>query len=625
MSLVIASTRNAADEEARAEVDVLNSRLEKTTQLTKKIQASLGRLEDSGKSVRDVVGPLGDIDNVISAIEKLRQPADSKNDEEQIIRAGPDKIGLSNYLASMKRLNKSLADMKASNLRANQQTMTDLTRLVKFGNNLLESHFQKLVQGETPPKVEVLNFITKDKLFPVLSQDKFARLGLINAYMASSLRQTGVSISPQDSSVGKVYVDIRSPYLLSSLSNLATASVNTAKKKTLDAVYRAGANAIGSYATAMEGMFLAEYDNICNIFTRDEWGPLFQAVCQASIAELARTLRELNLHVKAHLNTDCFLAYEITEVMANLSGRIETRTGELKAALAAALKPVRETAKASFAEVLEETRRKAIGLQTLPPDGAPIPLVSEAMQRLQNMAEFLGAISGIMISIGDGGWRSSAMAKRAGDRAPSLASFDIGADGKEIFVNYCIDTIDTLLTTLSQKATALLRGKSTQGVFLGNCVVIIERMVRDSDLLPLLEPRMAMLDQWRKKATALYTDTCKDISTHLFDVIHTNRAQRPTSSQADSASILKGLSTKDRDSIKSKFQAFNTSFDEMVARHRTYSMEREVRQMFARAVQQMLEPLYNRFWDRYHEIDKGKGKHVKYDKSSIAAVFMSLY
>jgi hypothetical protein len=50
--------RHAADEEARAEVDVLNSRLEKTTQLTKKIQACLGRLEATGKSVRDVVGPL---------------------------------------------------------------------------------------------------------------------------------------------------------------------------------------------------------------------------------------------------------------------------------------------------------------------------------------------------------------------------------------------------------------------------------------------------------------------------------------------------------------------------------------------------------------------------------------
>lgn len=48
----------AVDEEARAEVDVLNSRLEKTTQLTKKIQASLGRLEVSGKSVADVASPL---------------------------------------------------------------------------------------------------------------------------------------------------------------------------------------------------------------------------------------------------------------------------------------------------------------------------------------------------------------------------------------------------------------------------------------------------------------------------------------------------------------------------------------------------------------------------------------
>lgn len=49
---------HAVDEEARAEVDVLNSRLDKTTQLTKKIQACLGRLEASGQSVREVAGPL---------------------------------------------------------------------------------------------------------------------------------------------------------------------------------------------------------------------------------------------------------------------------------------------------------------------------------------------------------------------------------------------------------------------------------------------------------------------------------------------------------------------------------------------------------------------------------------
>jgi exocyst complex protein 7 len=58
MAVSSSINRHAADEEARAEVDVLNSRLEKTAQLTKKIQVSLGRLEATGKSVREVVKPL---------------------------------------------------------------------------------------------------------------------------------------------------------------------------------------------------------------------------------------------------------------------------------------------------------------------------------------------------------------------------------------------------------------------------------------------------------------------------------------------------------------------------------------------------------------------------------------
>ena len=59
VGLMASAAHHAAlDEEARAEVDVLNSRLDKTTQLTKKIQACLGRLDASGQSVREVAGPL---------------------------------------------------------------------------------------------------------------------------------------------------------------------------------------------------------------------------------------------------------------------------------------------------------------------------------------------------------------------------------------------------------------------------------------------------------------------------------------------------------------------------------------------------------------------------------------
>ncbi|TDZ24950.1 Exocyst complex protein exo70 [Colletotrichum orbiculare MAFF 240422] len=518
MSVGSMTSHHAADEEARAE-----------------IQSCMGRLETTGKSVREVAGPLSgetkklqilgnNIDAVLAAIERLRQPADSKNDEEQIIRAGPDKCGLSNYLSSIKRLSRSFIEMQNSNLRANQQTMAELVRMIKSGNSQLEGHFDKLIREE-----------------------KCRR-------------------------------------------------------------------------------YLPRWNQRYCIFTREDWGPLFQATCHAATAELARTLRELNHHIKAHLHTDCYLAYEITEIISGLSSNLETRTGELKTTLAAALRPVRDTAKLSLGELLDDTRRKISAMLTLPQDGAPIPIVTETMQRLQTMVEFLRPISNIMFSLGDGGWKSIvATDGRLIDAMPSLATFDIGADGKEIFAHYCADTVETLLSSLDAKAKMVFKGgRAVMGVFMANNVVIIERMIRDSDLAPLLEQRMSMLDQWRKKATALYTIECKEVSAHLFDVIHTSK-QRPTSGQADSASILKGLSSRDKDNIKGKFQAFNASFDDMVHRHKGYAMEKEVRQMFARDIQQMLEPLYNRFWDRYHEVDKGKGKHVKYDKTGIAAVFTTLF
>ncbi|KAJ8127865.1 hypothetical protein O1611_g5771 [Lasiodiplodia mahajangana] len=507
--------------------------------------------------------------------------------------------------------------MQTSNLRANQQTISDLQRLVKNGNTQLENSFDKLLRAETPRSIEPLHYITKDRPFPLLSQDTISKLSLMNSYVSGN--------SSAENSLVKIYAEIRGSYLSQTLVNLAYASVNTAKKKSHDAIYRSGTNGIGMYSQAMEGLFLAEYENICNIFMRQDWGPAFQTTCQAPLAELARTIRELNNHIKAHLSTDCYLAYEVTEIMSGLSNNLDTRTGELKATLAAALKPVRETGKMSLAELLDDTRRRVSAIQALPSDGSPMPVVSETMQRLQTMVDFLRPISSIMISIGDGGWKSTTPSNTSTDAIPSLASFDIGADGKEIFAHYCIDTIDLLMSALEQKARLLLKGKSVLGVFLANSITIIERMIRDSDLKPLLEGRLAALDVWRKKAKALYSDACKEISMHLFDVIHTNRTQRPPSGSNESASIVKALSSKDKDSIKAKFQTFNASFDELVVRHKQYSMEREVRQMFAKDIQQMLEPLYNRFWDRYHEVDKGRGKYIKYDKSSISAVFLSLY
>ncbi|KAH6673789.1 Cullin repeat-like-containing domain protein [Halenospora varia] len=628
-------TRQAADEEARAEVEVLNSRLEKTSQLTKKIQASLSRLESSGKSVQEAVGPLygntrnlqtlgTNIDQILSAIERIRQPSDIKSNEEEIIRKGPEKAGLAAFLSSLKRVSKALSEMQQTNLRSNQQAAADLSRLLKSGNTQLEGHFQRLLQEDSRP-LEPLHFITKDKPFPMLSQDKTTRLGLISSYIVSTLRQTG---GAAESPILQAYASVRGPYLTATLQNLASASVNTARKKTPDAIYRQGTNGMATYARGMEGAFLAEYDNICALFSRDEWGRVFNLTCQGAISELARTLRDLNAHIKANLTTDCYLAYEIVEVMSNLSSNLESRTGELKPSFAAALKPIRETAKSSLAELMDDTRRKIYNLPTVFPDGSALPVTTDTMTRLQTMVDFLRPISSIMISIGDGGWKTNAASNSSMEQIPSLNSFDVSADGKQIFAHYCIDTIDALLQSLEAKAKPLLKGKPTLGVFIANNATVVDRMIRNSDLQPLLAPRMNDIEKWRKTGAQLYTMAWREPSAHLLDVQYTNRGgQRPPSGSAaaiDSAAILKGLSSKDKDAVKEKFRLFNASFDDLVAKHKALNMEQEVREMLGRQVQQMIEPLYCRFWDRYHEVDKGKGKYVKYDKSSISGVFLSL-
>jgi exocyst complex protein 7 len=489
----------------------------------------------------------------------------------------------------------------------------------------LETHFKEILQEDSKPE-EPLRFITKKLPFPTFKSNSSTKLSLINQYMVTNAQQNGAfSGSPMI----KAYADVRSPYLVSMLANLASASLNTAKKKNQDDIYKARTNGMGMYAEGIQGAFLAEYENICVLFIRDEWSQAFNLTTQAAVSELSRTLRELNSHIKANLNTDCFLAYEIIEIISNLSTELEKRTGELKTSFAAALKPIRDTGKSSLADLLEETRRRIANLQTIPVDGAAIPITSETMTRLQTMTEFMDPISGLMISIGDSGWKSSSasVAGYSTDQIPTLNSFNISADGKVIFGHYCIDTIIALLESLDRKAQPLAKNKSVSGVFLLNNIAIIERMIKYSPLFALLEqePRLAEIENWKKRSAKDYSIPWSDVSRQLMDVIRTGQGHRPPSgSQNDSAAIVKAMSSKEKDALKEKFRVFNTIFDELVQKHKSLNMEPEVKTNLARDVQGMVELLYHRFWDKYHEIDKGKGKYVKYDKAAMSATFVSL-
>ncbi len=393
-------------------------------------------------------------------------------------------------------------------------------------------------------------------------------------------------------------------------------------------MYRQGTNGIGMYASAIEGIFLAEYENIRNIFPMEEWGFVFDLACRKPMAELARTLRELNMHIKSNITTDCFLAYEIIDIISPLTLRLDSKTGELKVAFTDAVKPIRETAKASLSNLLDDLRRKIQAVMVLSTDGAASPITSETMVRLQEMTSYTRPLGSILTSIGDGNWAFSP-STGSSNSISTVKSIDVGADGQQLLANYITATVDILLSNLENKAKVLLKGKSALGAFISNNVSVIDRMINSSDLLPLLSSSTAAnkLEVWRKKGTDTYLAPWREPSTYLLDVQHTNRSVRPPSNSGgiiDSAAVIKSLSSKEKDAIKEKFKAFNASFEDLCAKHKSLNMERDVRSTLARAVAQLISGLYGRFWDRYHEIDKGKGKYVKYDKGSFAAQLASL-
>lgn len=625
--------RNAAYAEESAEVEVLYASLEKMKSVSKKIQGSLSRLNETGRTVEDAIGPIygntqrlqtqnANIDKILGAIEKVKQPLDMRNQEERIIRSRPERVGLTEYIASIDRTNQALRELKKTNMRSNQVAISDLSSLLAVGTGNLENVFRDMLRQDAQP-IEPLKQITQGQDFPRIVSSKSAQLRTINTNISAYTSQVAPASDLTPSA--KVYAQERGQYIALSLQNLATASISTARKSVADAVYKPGSCAITTYASAIQGMYIAEYDNICPIFSREEWGNVLLATCQESLRAFSSTLRDLDAHVRNHLLTDCYLAYEIIDVVSNTSFQIENHTGELKQALSDALKPVRETAKSSMPTLLNDIRSKVNQMLQLPGDGGALQISSDVMTRLQLMTSYMQPLASILRSLGDGGWNKPSD-MTSSNSTPTLKSFDVGADGNQLFAHYCADSIETLLGSLETKARQMQKGKSLQGVFLANNIAVVERMIRSSELQAFLGGAQPKIDAWKKKASQLYTDAWKETSSFLLDVQYTKTQARPpsTGQAVDSAAVLKALGSKEKDSIKEKFKNFNASFDELVARHKSFKMEPEVRRQMGTEVQKVIEPLYARFWDRYHEIDKGKGKYVKYDKGQLSSVLASL-
>ena len=74
----------------------------------------------------------------------------------------PTKVGLNEYLSSLKRIDRILSQLSATNLRVNQQAVGDYNELLSEGSQQLQTVFRSILLENVQP-VEPLHFLTKGK------------------------------------------------------------------------------------------------------------------------------------------------------------------------------------------------------------------------------------------------------------------------------------------------------------------------------------------------------------------------------------------------------------------------------------------------------------------------------
>ena len=236
------------------------------------------------------------------------------------------------------------------------------------------------------------------------------------------------------------------------------------------------------------------------------------------------------------------------------------------------------------------------------------------MGRLRRLTDYPGAVAGLLITLGDRNW-----GRPFTPTLPTtMQGFDVGADGNILLCNYIGESIEKLIELIEAKAKNNVKKPPTIAVLCINNITYIESQIKRSGLIGVLNTNngMSKVERMRKKFVEDYLHGWKECASFLLDSVHTSKTG------PGGASRTPTFTSKDKDAIKEKFKNFNNTFDDLVARHRSYVFpDREVKAMLVKEIS-FIGPLYGRFYDKYHEIVKDK--HIKYDRQQLDAQLASL-
>ncbi|CAG8459687.1 65_t:CDS:10 [Scutellospora calospora] len=558
-------------DEDSADLDFLEENLEKTEELTEKMTSILNvfddrlvRLEASilaiHKSTQTLSKLVDNIDKTRNGVVEIIGYFDLVEREEVTIKRGPNVNDLDSYLNSIGKCNKAMEVLGAMRLKSSEKIIGQLKQILKAAMLQLEELFRLWLTERSNP-IEPLSFLTKKLEIPGIPSVSSKNLKTLSSYLATTGLELGYT-----SEFVKIYIDVRSNYLVKSLTMLAQASISTAEKRSTP-------------------VYEKEYEVAEKILPPENVSSSFRDAIQQSLDNFIEIGRILNNRIKKNMQTDIYLAFDIMETLHLNMGAFEEifkLAGKKDTALSDLIYSLRAVAIRSFPEFLDEIKQShSTKTSGLPNDGTVHELTITTLQHLKRLTDYPETIESTLLTLGDGNWNAS-------EKDPNFSRDRNGRiSGNAVVKHYFSDVLECLAQSLDSKAKTYKKFTLTS-IFLLNNYFYILKSIR-TQFMSVLDPEVeSKFDKMVKKWNDTYQDTWKSCFSNLMDYTWVRGGALKTT-----------LGSNEKQTVKEKFKNFNTEFDELYKVHKGYSMpDPELRNQVIRDIRAVLIPMYNRFLEK---------------------------
>ncbi|KAI9183707.1 exocyst complex component exo70 [Blastocladiella emersonii ATCC 22665] len=615
--------------EDMADVEVLEDTLARSLQISTQMIDMLTSFDDRLKSFEKSMLPIHrstqrlnqyyeNIDQTLSAANRVIQYYDLAEQERETIAKDPDESNLLPYLESLDRITNALKFLTESRFASGEKAIYKLRQQQNAGIMQLVNLFKKWLIAISSP-LDFMELIRSGRTeAPTPPPADVKRISELATWLANTAASGAAPATPAAAAAdpnsdmadyAHVYTAVRGSYMQRSLAPPASASGESRSRIETKAsaifVQRTQwlARFLGVERALVEAMFFhpRKRSEVLDAAA----GPAVSAFLAAGESLLAQMTRSNGRSDTSHV----FVLFDVLEFWSakrDELGAVFDMLVEKGGAIEALFDSWTKAALRIVPDFLDEVKQSGKG--QLPPDGTVHEVTSNAISLMKKLLEYPDSTESILLSIGEPDWGSTNI---------KVGNIKYVKSSGVLTRKYFTMVLGLLESSLDAKAK-LYKKPALSIIFQVNNSHYILKGVRSEKLAALLgADAVSKYERTVKRHRDALQDQFKPLLEQLMDV-----------TVIQGGAIRRDMSSSERTGVKDKFSKFNTSIEDIVKSLRVCAVpDPELRAVLIKDAKNFVVPMYERFVNKYQTSDfsKHKEKYIKFDVTQVERMLDGLF